>query len=181
MNDVLSVKQLIKDAKSAYKQGNFLESARLYNAAADSYRTAGDNLMAAEMCNNSSVAYLQGGDPQAALAAVQDTPAQFAAAGDLRRQGLALGNLASALEAVGRMDDAMTAYQQSAEVLQQAGETQLRSTVLQSLSTLQLRTGHQLEALATMQAGIEQVEKPTVQQRALKKLLRMPFKLLNGS
>jgi tetratricopeptide (TPR) repeat protein len=181
MNDVLSVSQLIKDAKSAYKRGSYLESARLYNAAADSYRTSGDALMAAEMCNNSSVAYLQGGDAQAALAAVQDTPDQFAAEGDLRRQGLALGNLASALEGVGRLDEAMTTYQQSAEVLQQAGETQLRSTVLQSLSALQLRTGHQLEALATMQAGIEQVEKPTVQQRALKKLLRAPFKFLNGS
>jgi len=181
MNEVLSANQLIKDAKAAYKQGDFLAAARLYNAAADSYRTSGDLLTAAEMCNNCSVAYLQGGDSQAALGAVQDTPALFAAAGDLRRQGLALGNLASALEASGRLDEARDAYQQSADVLQQAGESQLRSNVLQSLSTLQMRTGHQLEALATMQAGIEQIEKPTVQQRALKKLLRMPFKLLNGS
>jgi hypothetical protein len=52
---------------------------------------------------------------------------------------------------------------------------------MQSLSALQLRTGHQLEELATMQAGLDGLEKPNPQQRALKKLLQMPFKLFGGS
>jgi hypothetical protein len=94
---------------------------------------------------------------------------------------MALGNLGTALEAVGRLDEAIQAYQQSADVLKQANETEMRASVMQSLSALQLRTGHQLEALATMQAGLDGLKKPSPKQRALRKLLNLPSKVIKGS
>ena len=53
--------------------------------------------------------------------------------------------------------------------------------VIQSLSQLQFRTGRQLEALATMQSGIEDIKRPSLRQRMLKKLLKAPIKLLDRS
>jgi hypothetical protein len=53
--------------------------------------------------------------------------------------------------------------------------------VTQSISGLQLRTGKQLQAVATMQAGLEEIEKPTPKQRFLKRLLQVPFKMLGRS
>jgi len=180
MKETLSPGQLAKDAQRSYKKGEYLKAAQEFQAAAEGYQSIGRQMDAAEMLNNSSVAYLQADDAQSALYVVSGTSDVFAEAGDLRRQGLALGNLAAALEAAGQLEEALEMYQQSAELLKQAGETNMRADVMQSLSALQLKTGHQLEALATMQAGLDEIEKPNPKQRALKKLLQMPFKMLNG-
>ncbi len=180
MNETLAPEQLAEEAKRAYQRGDYLAAGRAFEAAANSYRAREDSINTAEMLNNSSVAYLQAGDGVAALRVVEDTPRVFAEIGDLRRQGIALGNLGAALEAVGSNDQALEAYRQSADLLQQVGEAELRANVMQSLSALQLKTGRQLEALATMQSGIEGLKRPSLKQRMLKKLLNLPFKLLNG-
>ena len=131
------------------------------------------------MANNISVAHLQAGDAKLALEAVEGTPAIFAQEGDFRRQGMALGNMGSALESLDRLDEAADIYQQSADVLEQAGADELRAHVMQSLSSLQLRTGRRLQALATMQSGLEGVEKPSPRQRLLKRLLQIPLDLIH--
>jgi tetratricopeptide (TPR) repeat protein len=179
MSEAISPKQLEKEAKSAYQKGDFLIAARNFEAAAKGYLNQGNDLACAEMRNNASVAYLQGDEGESALRAVEGTPDTFSAEGDIKRQALALGNLGAALEELDRLDEAEQAYFQSAELLQQIGETQLRANVMQSLSALQLNMGRQLEALATMQAGVAGVERPSLKQRALKELLQMPFKFLN--
>jgi tetratricopeptide (TPR) repeat protein len=178
MNEALNPKQLAKEGKAAFQRDDYVAAAKAFQAAAQGYGSTGDELNAAEMRNNSSVAFLKAGDAQASLQAVEGTAAIFAAAGDIRRQGLALGNLGAALEAVDRKQEAAEAYEQSADLLKQAGEEQMRAHVLQSLSNLQLRSGRQIEALATMEAGIESFEHPTLKQRLLKKLLRFPFRLM---
>ncbi len=178
MSETLAPKQLADEAKTAYQRADYASAGRVYQAAAQSYQEAGEPLMAAEMRNNASVAYLQAGDAETAVQMVEGTASVFAAAGDLRRQGLALGNRGAALEALGHLPEAAEVYQQSADLLKQAGETELRGRVMQSLSALQLRTGRQLEALATMNAGLDGISKPNLRQRLLKRLLQMPFKLL---
>lgn len=171
--------QLVAEGKAAYLRGDYLTAARTYAAAAESYQTAGKTLLAAENANNASVAYLQADEPQSSLESVEGTPQIFAEAGDLRRQGMALGNQAAALEACDRTVEAADLYQQSADILKQAGEDKLQANAMQSLSALQLRTGRQLEALATMSAGLEEIKHPDPKQRLLKRLLRLPFRMLN--
>ena len=177
--DPLKPDQLIKEGNTAYRRGDFLAAARAFDAASQSYQTLGESLKAAEAANNASVAYLQADDAQASLRVVEATPQLFAEAGDLPRQGMALGNLAAALEANRRLEEAVELYQQSADVLKQAGEDQLRANVMQSLSALQLRTGRQLEALASMSAGLEDIKHPNPKQSILKRLLRIPFRMLD--
>lgn len=179
MSEALVPKQLEEEGQAAYKRGEYLAAARAFEAASQSLASSGNTLGAAEMLNNTSVAYLLAGDPHAALKAAKGTVATFSEAGDLTRQGMALGNLGSALEALKHLDDAADAYQQSADLLKQAGEKELRANVMQSLSSLQLRTGRQLEAVATMKAGLDGIEHPNPKQRILKKLLQAPFKFLN--
>lgn len=181
MSELVTPKQLAKEAQQAYKQGDYVAAARAFEAAAQGYQSLEDKLSVAEMYNNSSVAYLQAGDGDSALRVVLGTPEIFSEAGDGLRHGMALGNLGAALEAVGRLDEAIQAYQQSAELLKQADETDMRARVMQSLSALQLRTGHQLEALASMQAGLDGLKKPSPRQRVLRKLLDMPSKVIKGS
>jgi tetratricopeptide (TPR) repeat protein len=112
MVEVLSPNKLVIDGTTAYKRGDYSAAAQLFSSACQGYQAAGESLKAAEMANNSSVAYLLAGDAQASLQAVEGTPGLFAAAGDGQRQGMALGNQAAALEALGRLDEAMEVYQQ---------------------------------------------------------------------
>jgi tetratricopeptide (TPR) repeat protein len=177
---VRTAKELGEEGLAAYQQKDFRAAAQAYQASALAYRVAGDALMAAEMANNCSVAWLQAAQPQEALTAVEGTELIFAAAGDLKRQAVSIGNQAAALEALQRLDEAIASYTRSAELLKQAGEGELRAYVLQSISKIQFRTGRQLEALASMQAGIEGINHPNLRQRLLKRLLRLPMRWLGS-
>ncbi len=94
---------------------------------------------------------------------------------------MAYGNQAAALEALGQLAAAEAAYQQSADLLAEAGEDQLRASVMRSVSELQLRQGRHLEAVASMQTGLGGLKKPKPKQRLIRRLLDMPFRLLNRS
>lgn len=179
MSETTSPQQLAKEGTSAYKRGDYLAAAQAFQAASQGYRAAGEAHKAAEMANNCSVSYLQAGEAQAALEAVEGTEQVFAQAGDLSRQGMALGNKAAALEELERLEEAAEVYRHAADILQEAGEDQKRAEVMKSLSMLQFRNGRQLQALATMQNGLEKVERPTPKQKFLKKLLRIPFEMIN--
>lgn len=170
--------QLSKEGKAAYQKSDYLEAAQAFEAAQAGFEAAGEKLDAAEAANNASVAYLQNGDGEAALRSVQGSAAIFAEAGDLRRQGMALANQGAALEALERNEDALQAYEQAAKILEQAGEDQLRVQVMQSVSMLQLNMGRQLQALASMQAGLEGVRRPTPKQAMLKRLLQIPIEMV---
>lgn len=172
---------LAQQAKQAYQHNDYQTAAQLYQQAADLYREQQLPLPAAEMRNNASVAWLQAGVAEHALAAVQDTDQVFAEAGDIRRQGLACGNLGAALEALGRLDESQEAYQRSADLLKQAGDFESRLPVMQALSALQLRTGKQMQAVATMQAGLQGIQRPNPVQRLLKRLLEIPSKIFPRS
>lgn len=173
MPDVLTPQQLSEQGKQAYQNSEFEAAAQLFVRAAEGFTLSNAILDAAEMKNNASVAWLQAGYSKEALDVVVGTAQLFAEAHDFRRQGLALGNEGAALEALNRFDEAAEKYQQSADVLQQAGEGQLRSSVMKSLSALELKRGKPYDAVYAMQSGISGIEKPSIGQRILKKLLRL--------
>lgn len=175
----LTPDKLNQEGKTAYEREEFEAAARAFEAAERGYAAGGDALNAAEMANNRSVALLQGGDAQGALQAVGDTPEIFAQANDTRRHAMALGNKAAALAELGQREEAEKMYWESARLLNEIGETALRASVLQAISRLQMRSGRVMEAVASMQSGLEQVEKPSWTQRLLKKLLQVPSRLLN--
>jgi tetratricopeptide (TPR) repeat protein len=176
-----SPEQLKSRAQEAYQQDDCELAARLYRRAAQAYRQGDDAIMAAEMENNLSVVLLQAGDAQAALEAVQGTPEIFAQAEETRREALAYGNLAAAHQSLKNYALAEEAYLQSAELLGELGEMELRASVMRFLSEMQLRSGRQLEAVASMHAGLDGLSRPSLKQRLVKKLLESPFQFLNRS
>jgi tetratricopeptide (TPR) repeat protein len=163
--------------KSAYQRGDYHAAAGHFTAAAAAYLLAGDSLMAAEMHNNASVAYLQAGEAEKALAEVAGTPEIFAAAGDVRRQAMAVGNRAAALEGLKRVEEALESYELSADLFKQAGDSDLRLHTQQARSALLLNSGRQLQALAVMKSGLDDLNKPTPKQRFLRRLLELPFSM----
>lgn len=169
---------LAQQAKTAYQRGEYLSAAQLFLQAAQGFTQTNAPLDAAEMQNNASVAFLQAGDAEKSLQALADSEAVFAAANDLQRYALAIGNRASALDTLNRIQEAEQAYQQAADLLQQIGDHASRLHLMQAYSAMQLRTGKQLQALATMHAGLENAPKLSLQQRFLKKLLQIPMNMV---
>lgn len=178
-DQTLSPAQLNQEAKAAYEREDYEQAIRTFEAAERGYTAAGDPLNAAEMANNRSVSLLQSGNAQGALDAVGNTADIFAEAKDTKRQAMALGNKAAALAELGQREEAEKLYWESARLLNEVGETALRASVLQAISRLQMRSGRVMEAVASMQSGLEQVEKPSWTQKLLKKLLQVPQRMLN--
>lgn len=171
MNEIVP-KSLAEDAVKAYQEGDYENAARLFGEAASTF-TAQDNLLdAAEMKNNQSVAFLQAGSPGAAHEAARGTASVFAEAGDFRREGIAFGNEAAALQALGRANDSLEKYRLASEAFQRAGEGELRATTMQAIAGIELKRGKIMDAMLTMQMGLSGVKHPTLKQRILLALLR---------
>jgi tetratricopeptide (TPR) repeat protein len=159
---------LAEQGKQAFKKKNFAEAAELFNQAADGFTYGRDGLLAAEMKNNMSVALLQAGKPQEALDAVLGTDKYFEEAKDIKRQGMAFGNQAAALEALNCYDEAIIAYERSAELFAQAGEGDLRAMVMKSAAGIKLKTGKVTESAFKMMGSLDVKENPSLFEHILK-------------
>lgn len=142
---------------------------RKYDSALDGFQTClgyyteqGNELLSAEMRNNISVTLL---GKKAALDAyniVKGTDEVFLKAGDRKSQGMALANTAAALEALGKKEEALVLYEQTLDIFKEIGEKGLRVNILRRVSDLQLKTKRGFQAIASMEAAHDQVEKPSI-------------------
>jgi tetratricopeptide (TPR) repeat protein len=170
-NQPPSPQEITDQARQAYQAGDYGQAAQLFADAASAYAAAGLLPTSAEMKNNQSVALLLAGNAQSALDAVEGTDKIFVESGDFRRQGMALANQASALQALKRTRDAIECYKRAGDVLEQANEGDLRAEVMQLLSTLYFRRFKLYDAIITLQSGLAGVKDPTPKQRLMKKIL----------
>ncbi len=168
-------------AWEAYQAEDYQTAAQLFSQASENSALDGDALATAEMKNNLSVALLKAGKAKAALDAALGSDAVFAEAGDFKRQAMALANIATALEELHRLDEALEHFKQSSALFQQIGEDEMRSYVLKRISTLQMRKGKQIEALASIDASLESKSKPGLVDRILRSLMKVIRRMTGGS
>ena len=176
MTDQTNPLTLAEDGKKEYGKGNFKDAAGLFSQAAQAYAAEGDELNAAEMKNNESVAFLQAGNAQEALQAVEGTEEVFLKAGDLKRQGIAISNRAAALEGLKKWKDALAEYDRAASIFEQAGEGDMHSLVRKSAANINLKRLHVTDTQMDMLDSLRLVEKPTLTQRFMKFLMRIGFR-----
>lgn len=167
--------QLVEQGKQEYEKGNHAAAADLFAQAAQAYADARDELNAAEMKNNQSVALLQAGKAKDALDAASGTEEVFQKAGDLKRQGIAVGNRAAALEGLKKVDEALAEYERAASLLEQAGEGDMHSVVRKAAANLNLKRGRITAAQMDVYDSLRLVEKPSFTQRIMKFLKRIGF------
>lgn len=158
--------------KQAFEEGQYDAAAQKFQEAVDGYASRSDELNAAEMKNNLSVALLKTGRAQAALDAVLGTEQVFARANDPKREGMAFGNQAAALEELKRWDEALAAYDRSAQLFGEAGEGDLRALVLKSAAAIKLRRGKVSESAFKMIGSLDAKDKPSIFERLLRSILR---------
>lgn len=165
--------QLAEQGKSAFENKKFVEAAELFHQAAEGYLLARSVLMAAEMKNNMSVAFLQAGKPREALDAALGTDQIFESEKDIKRQAMALGNQAAALEGLSQFNEAIIAYDHSAELFALAGEGDLRSMVMKSSAAIKLKTGKVTDSAFKMMGSLDVKDNPTFFERILRFFVRI--------
>lgn len=159
--------------KVEYGKGNFKAAAGLFARAAKAYSSMQDELNAAEMKNNESVAWLQAGKAREALQATDGTEQVFQRAGDLKRQGIAVSNRAAALEALRKWKEALAEYDRAASLFEQAGEGDMHSIVRKAAANINLKHGRVVDSQMDVFDSLRLVEKPTLTQRFIKFLMRI--------
>ena len=165
--------QLAEQGKQAFANQDYDQAVEIFSQAVSSYEALEDMTNAAEMKNNLSVALLQAGKAQAAYEAAAGTDEVFAQAEDIERQAMAFGNQAAALEAMKKLDEALMAYERSAELFAESGNGEMRSLVLQSAAAIKLRRGKMIDSALSMIGSVESTPKPNLLQRFLRFLIRL--------
>lgn len=167
-----------KEANELYSAGKYQQASNTYSQAADKYLSDGNEVRAAEMRNNQCVALLQAKLPGDALTAVKGTALIFKTAGDKLKQAMAYANEATALKDLGKKPEAIEMFTLAAGLFRQLNESEMYQEVMQSISSLKLKSRNIIGALFSMQEGLKQVEKPTIKQKLLLKLLNIPQDLM---
>ena len=167
---------LANEGKQTYEKGNYLAAANLFSQAAQAYAAAQDELNAAEMKNNQSVALLQAGKAKEALQATEGTEQVFEKAGDIKRQGIAVSNRAAALEGLKQWKESLAEYERAAALFEQIGEGDMHSMVRKATAGVNLKRGHLSDSQMDVYDSLRLVEKPTLVQRIMKLLVRMGFR-----
>jgi tetratricopeptide (TPR) repeat protein len=171
--DQLNPLTLAEQGKKEYEQENFLAAADLFSQAAQTYASSKDELNAAEMKNNQSVALLQAGKAKEALQATDGTEEVFQKAGDVKRQGIAVSNRAAALEGMRKWKDALAEYDRAAALFEKIGEGDMHSIVRKSAANINLKRGRIVDSQMDVYDSLRLVEKPTLTQRFMKFLMRI--------
>ncbi len=171
--DALHPTALADQGKQEYEKGSYLAAADLFSQAALAYISAKDELNAAEMKNNQSVALLQAGKAKEALQATDGTEDIFQKAGDLKRQGIAISNRAAALEGLKDWKEALAEYDRAASLFEQIGEGDMHSIVRKAAANINLKRGHITDSQMDVYDSLRLVEKPTLTQRIMKFLMRI--------
>jgi tetratricopeptide (TPR) repeat protein len=164
---------LAEDGKQEYAKNNFKAAAGLFSQAAQAYASLKDELNAAEMKNNESVALLQAGNAKAALSAADGTEEVFQKAGDIKRQGIAVSNRAAALEGLKKWKEALGEYDRAASLFEQVGEGDMHSIVRKAAANINLKHGRFLDSQMDVYDSLRLVEKPTLTQRIMKFLIKL--------
>lgn len=167
---------LAEQGKQEYQKGSYLVAADLFLQAAQAYEAARDDLNAAEMKNNQSVALLQAGKAKEAFQATDGTEAIFEKAQDLKRQGIAISNRAAALEGMKKWNEALAEYDRAATVFEEAGEGDMHSVVRKAAANINLKRGRITDSQMDVFDSLRLVEKPTLMQRFMKFLVRIGFR-----
>ena len=167
---------LAERGKQEYELGNYLAAAKLFSQAAQAHASVQDELNAAEMKNNQSVALLQGGKAKEALQATEGTEDIFQKAGDIKRQGIAVSNRAAALEGLKKWSEALSEYDRAATLFEQVGEGDMHSMVRKTAASLHLKRGNITDSQMDVYDSLRLVEKPTLAQRIMKFFIRIGFR-----
>ncbi|MFQ6101857.1 MAG: tetratricopeptide repeat protein [Anaerolineae bacterium] len=175
-----SAQELKEEGLRLFQEGLYEEAAARFKQVQGMFAAEGNEIEAAEMVNNLGVIYRLHGKWDEAIAALDEARAAFARLGDRSREAQALGNLGGLYASKGERDEAQGCLRQAADIFAELGEAQHQGETLLALGVQMWKAGDRSGGLATYEAGLRTLQRPTTSQKTLRTLLGLRTRLLRG-
>lgn len=180
MSEGPSAESLKTEGMRLFEEGLYQEAAERFGQAQEAFAAQGNQIEAAEMLNNLGVTYRLLHQWAQAREALEEARAAFARLGDRNREAQTLGNLGGLLASRGDRLRAQEYLRQAADGFAAVGDIQRQAETLLALGTQMWKAGDRQGGMATYEAGLLLLDKPTVQHKALRTLLRLRTRLLRS-
>ena len=179
METKTSAVELKEEGLRLFQEGLYEEAATKFRGAQEMFASAGNEIDAAEMTNNLGIIHRVRGRWDEAIAALEEARDAFVRLGDRDREAQTLGNLGGLYASKGERAKAKECLRQAADIFAELGDSQHRGETLLALGVQAWKIGDRSEALATYEAGLNTLQKPTARQKALRGLLKLRTRLLS--
>jgi len=143
--------------------------------------TGEDARKAAEIYNDLGVINKELEDYAAAHNALDEASSRYDALDDKKGQAQTLGNRAAVLQAEGQLEEAVEMYKQSANLLEELGESEMAMYVWQAVSKLRTKQGQYIAAIGAYEEGVSNMPKRSFKRKVLEQILKAPGSLLGGA
>jgi tetratricopeptide (TPR) repeat protein len=180
MNEVMSAQDLKEEGLRLFQEGLYLEAAERFEQAREMFIAEEDEVEAAEVLNNLGIVHRMQRDGDKAIAALEEARAAFTRLGDRNREAQVLGNLGGLYASQGQRKKAKDCLHEAASLFADLGDEQRHGETLLALGVQHWKSGDRQDGLATYQAGLETLKKPSVGQKALRSLLNLRTRVLGG-
>lgn len=180
--ELTSTPESLKDqGLRLFFDGQYPQALEAFEQARAGFLARGDEAGVGEMLNNLGVIFQKTGRWDEAMRALDEARLLFGRLGDRHREAQAVGNLGSLLVAHGDRKRGAAMLQEAAGMFRALNEAELHSATLRALSRACMQTGDLGSALGYYAAAIDALESPSPAQRALRRLLTAPARMLGRS
>lgn len=180
MEETSTAQALKQEGLRLFQEGLYDEALTKFKEAQERFAAEGNEIEAAEMINNLGVIHRLQGKWDEAIVALEEARATFARLGDRSREAQTLGNLGGVYASKHEREKAKECLRQAADIFAELADEQRRGETLIALGVQEWKTGDRRAGLATYEAGLQTLKKPTASQKALRGLLKMRARLLGG-
>lgn len=180
VDKIASARELKEEGLRLFQEGLYEEAVAKFKEAREKFAAEGNDIEVAEIVNNLGVISRMQGQWDDAITALEEARATFMRLDDRSREAQTLGNLGGLYASKGERDKAQECLHQAADIFADLGDEQRHGEILLALGVQEWKTGDRSGGLATYEAGLHTLEKPTAGQRALRGLFGLRDKLLGG-
>jgi tetratricopeptide (TPR) repeat protein len=164
-------KSLQDEGRNLYHSGQYEAAAAKLVEAQQAFVAANDQANAAECANDRGVCWRQAAKWDEATAAFTEARSMFQALSNVKGEGQVVGNMAALADSQNDKDRAAELYLEAIDLLEKAGAKDLAKDTYTALSRLRLKRRDFMGAIGAYDAGIDEIEKPSVMQRVVRKIL----------
>jgi tetratricopeptide (TPR) repeat protein len=164
-----------------YEQQDYEAAARVFKQASDAFDAAGQPDMAAEMQTNIGLVHRALGEHQQALDTMQQALETFKETNDTLRLAQVFGNMGGVYLEIGDKEQAYNCYRQAADGFLEVGERKMYGETMLAIAKVQFKDGKIWPAAATYEVGLEYLDRLTMSQKVLQRLIGFRNRLTGSS
>jgi tetratricopeptide (TPR) repeat protein len=161
-----------------FRFGEYEEAAQSFEKARELYEGLGDQKGLAEMLNNLGAVRTQQEQWDNAARAFDQAKSVFAGLEDKDGEAQTLGNMGTMYRNQGDKEAAVEHLKLAVDLFSEVADRQKQAATLRLISQIRLGQARWLEALHFYDLSLACVEPPGIKQRALRRLIQIPFGLL---